>query len=392
MRLNLPIAALAIGAFGIGTTEFAPMGLLPVMAGDLGVSIPTAGLLVSAYAFGVLLGAPVLTLTTGGLRRKTLLLLLMGLFTLGNLLSALAPDYGTLLAARLLTSLCHGAFFGVGSIVAAGLVPADKRSGAVAAMFMGLTIANVGGVPLATWFGQVAGWRAAFWGITGLGVAALTALQFALPRAPVEPRGDMAHEVRVLGRPAVLMALGTTVLSSTAMFTAFTYIAPILQGVTQVSPGFVTAMLVIFGLGLTLGNYLGGRFADRALDATLIVVLAAIAGLLLVFAVTMHWAVPAAVTIFLWGVATFAMVPPLQTRVMQAAAGAPNLASSVNIGAFNLGNALGAMLGGAVIGLGLSYEWIAVAAALPALAGLGLVLASLRRQPAPAAEACCMEA
>ncbi|PZW45644.1 DHA1 family inner membrane transport protein [Humitalea rosea] len=391
MTRNLPLLALAIGAFGIGTTEFAPMGLLPVIAGDLGVSIPSAGLLVSAYAFGVLLGAPLMTLTTGGLRRKTLLLLLMGLFTLGNLLSALAPGYGTLLAARLVTSLCHGAFFGVGSIVAANLVPPEKRAGAVAAMFMGLTIANVGGVPLATWFGQVAGWRAAFWGITGLGVLALAALHYALPRAPVEPRADIGRELRVLRRPAVLLALATTVLSSSAMFTAFTYIAPILQEVTRVSPAFVTQMLVLFGLGLTLGNYLGGRFADRALNATLVTVLAAITALLLIFAVTMHWALPAAVTIFVWGVATFAMVPPLQTRVMRTASDAPNLASSVNIGAFNLGNALGAVLGGAVIGVGLSYEYVAVAAAVPALAALGLVLVSIRgRRPVPA-EALCAE-
>ena len=382
MKLNLPLFALAVGAFGIGVTEFAPMGLLTIIAGDLHVSIPTAGLLVSGYAIGVLVGAPLLTLPTGRVPRKTLLLAMMALFTIGNLMASMAPSYGVLLAARLVTSLCHGSFFGVGSVVAAGLVPADKRAGAVAAMFMGLTIANVGGVPLATWVGQHAGWRAAFGGIAGLGVLALAAIQLALPKIGAGAAIDMRREIAVMGRPAVLLALATTVLGSGAMFTVFTYISPILLKVTGASPGFVTAMLVIYGLGLTLGNYLGGRFADKALNRTLVWVLAALTALLVLFAATMHWPLPAAATIFAWGVATFALVPALQTRVMQVASEAPNLASSLNIGAFNLGNAIGAALGGGVIALGLGYPWVAVAGAGVAGAGLILVLTSTRSQTA----------
>ncbi len=296
-------------------------------------------------------GAPLLTLPTGRVPRKTLLLALMGLFTVGNALAAVAPNYAVLLAARLITSLCHGSFFGVGSVVAASLAPPGRRGGAVATMFMGLTIANVGGVPMATWIGQHMGWRAAFGGIAGLGVLSLVALELALPRTGAGPAIDMRREIGVVGRPAVLLALATTALGSGAMFTVFTYISAILQQVTHASPGFVTAMLVVYGVGLTVGNYLGGKFADKALNPTLVVVLAALTALLVLFAVTMRWPVPAGVTIFAWGVATFALVPALQSRVMLVAHEAPNLASSLNIGAFNLGNAVGAALGGAVIAL-----------------------------------------
>lgn len=372
MKLNFPLLALAIGAFGIGVTEFSPMGLLPVMAGDLGVSIPTAGLLVSAYAMGVMFGAPLMTLTTGNIPRKTLLIALMGIFTLGNLASALAPDYTLLLLARVLTSLCHGAFFGVGSIVAANSVARNQRAGAVAIMFMGLTIANVGGVPLASWVGEVLGWRAAFWGITGLGLLGMAALWLALPQSNEHAQIDMRTELRVVRRPAVLTAMGVTVLASAAMFTVFTYIVPILRLETQVSSSFVIAMLVLYGIGLTLGNWLGGRYADRSIDGTLIVVLSVLTVLLALFAVTMRWPLPTALSIFAWGVATFALVPPLQLRVMGAAAEAPNLASSMNVGAFNLGNAVGAAVGGGVISLNLGYPALALAGA--ALAGAGLLL------------------
>ncbi|HEY0312230.1 MAG TPA: MFS transporter [Allosphingosinicella sp.] len=377
MKLNLPLLALAAGAFGIGTTEFAPMGLLPVIATDLGVSIPTAGLLVTAYALGVLLGAPLLTLPTGRLPRKALLVALMGLFTIGNLLSALAPGYLSLLGARLVTSFCHGAFFGVGSVVAGKLVAPERRASAVAAMFMGLTIANIGGVPLATWVGQRIGWRAAFGGIGALGIVAMLSLLLALPKDKGAGAIDVRREVKVLGRPAVLLALATTALGSGAMFTVFTYIAPILQKEAGASQTFITAMLVLYGIGLTAGNYLGGRFADRALKGTLLVVLSSLTLLLLLFAFTMRSETSAAPTIFAWGVATFALVPPLQARVMQVSAEAPNLASSINIGAFNLGNAIGAALGGAVIRFGLGYPSVAVAGALLSLGGLLLVLVSM---------------
>jgi DHA1 family inner membrane transport protein len=380
MKINLPLLALAAGAFAIGVTEFAPMGLLPVMAHDLGVSIPAAGLLVSVYAIGVMVGAPVMTLSTSRVQRHKLLVGLMAIYTLGNLLSALSTGYTTLLLSRIVTSLNHGAFFGVGSVVAASLVPENRRAGAVATMFSGLTIANVGGVPLASWVGEHVGWRTAFGGMAAIGLCVMVALWFALPRDTDHRPGDMRAELRVLKRPAVLGALAVTVLGSGAMFTVFTYIAPILRGETHVSAAFVTGMLVLYGIGLTVGNWLGGRYADRALDRTLIVVLVAITALLVIFAITMRWPLPAAVSIFAWGMATFALVPPVQMRVMAVAFDAPNLASSINIGAFNLGNALGAAVGGGVIALGLGYPAVSLAGALLAAAGLVLVLVTRKKK------------
>ena len=382
MRLNPPLLALAAGAFGIGVTEFAPMGLLPVIAADLDVSIPTAGLLISAYALGVVLGAPLMTLTTGKVPRRTLLIGLAAIFTLGNLLSAVATDYWTLFAARILTSLNHGAFFGVGSIVAASLVAPNRQAGAVAAMFMGLTIANVVGVPLATWAGDQIGWRTSFWGIAALGVLAMIALRLTLPKVPAPADGNALAELKVLGRGPVVAALALTVIGSSAMFTVFTYITPILQQETHASIGFVTAMLVTYGVGLTVGNWLGGKFADRSVDRTLIVTLGSLAALLVAFAFAMPFAGISAVLIFLWGVASFALVPPLQMRVMAAASDAPNLASAVNIGAFNLGNAIGAALGGAVIGAGLGFPAVALAGAAASAVGLVILLVMIgRRSP-----------
>lgn len=378
MKINPPLLALAAGAFGIGVTEFAPMGLLPVIAADIGVSIPAAGLLISAYAIGVMLGAPLMTLTTGRLPRRTLLIGLTAIFTVGNLVAALSGSYAMLLFARIITSLNHGAFFGVGSIVAASLVPPQRQAGAVAAMFMGLTIANVIGVPLATWAGEVMGWRASFWGIAALGVLTITALRLTLPKLPAPADGDARSELRVLVRTPVLAALGLTVVGASAMFTVFTYITPILRDQTHGSIGFVTGMLVLYGVGLTIGNWLGGRFADRSVDRTLIVTLAALTGILVAFAFAMPFAAPTAVLIFLWGIASFALVPPLQVRVMSAAADAPNLASSMNIGAFNLGNAIGAALGGGVIAAGLNLPFVPIAGAAASGLGLFAVLISSR--------------
>lgn len=384
MKFNPGLLALAVGAFGIGVTEFAPMGLLPVIARDLGVSIPSAGLLISAYALGVVIGAPLMTLTTGRMPRRTLLIMLAGIFTLGNLLAAVSTGYGMLMAARILTSFNHGAFFGVGSIVAASLVPAERRAGAVAAMFMGLTIANVVGVPLATWASDHMGWRAAFWGISALGVATMLALRITLPVLPGPGGGKAVAELRVLTRAPVLAALGLTVLGAGAMFTVFTYITPILREATGASLGFVTAMLVTYGVGLTIGNWLGGRFADRSVDRTLMVTLAALTLILIAFALLMSLKIPTAILILLWGVASFALVPPLQIRVMQAAADAPNLASAMNIGAFNLGNAIGAALGGGVIAAGLDYPVVALAGASTSALGLVAVIVSVRRRHAAA--------
>jgi DHA1 family inner membrane transport protein len=379
------LLALAVGAFGIGTTEFSPMGLLPVIAEGVHVSIPSAGLLISAYALGVMIGAPIMTLLLARLRAKHALVVLLSIFVVGNLLSAMAPGYWTLLASRLVTSLNHGAFFGIGSVVAANLVTPDKRASAVATMFMGLTIANIGGVPAATWIGQQIGWRMAFAGTAGLGLLAMAALVLALPRGEMGAMPDIRKELRVLTRPVVLMALATTVMGSAAMFTVYTYIAPILTTLTGASGTFVTLALVLIGVGFTLGNGIGGKLADWSLDGATKIFLASLAVIMLALPLlfTSHWG--ALIGVVLWGAAAFAIVPPVQIRVMHAAAEAPGLASSVNVGAFNLGNAAGAAIGSAVISAGMGYAAVPVAGAVMAAAGLLLVFAGRAVGAQPAA-------
>ncbi len=374
MALNAPLLALAVGAFGIGVTEFTPMGMLPLIAGDLNVSIPAAGLVVSAYALGVLIGAPVMTLATARMGRRRLLVGLMAIFTLGNLMAAVADSYAMLIAARLVTALNHGAFFGVGAVVAAGIVPPERRAAAVAAMFSGLTVALIGGVPLAAWIGAQIGWRAAFWGIAGVGAVTMLALRLALPELEAEAGSDMRAELRVLGRGPVLAALALTTVGFSAMFTVFTYIVPILRDETGGATPFVTAMLVVNGIGLALGNWLGGRLADRSVDGTILAALAAHVGILVLFACLMRDAAAVTLLVFLWGVASFAIVPPLQMRVMEKAAEAPNLASAMNIGAFNLGNAIGAAVGGVVIDAGLRLPAVPLAGAGLAALGLAFML------------------
>lgn len=381
------LLALAVGAFGIGTTEFAPMGLLPVIADGVHVSIPSAGLLISAYALGVMVGAPIMTLLLSRLRAKHALIALVSIFVVGNLLSAMAPGYWTLLASRLVTSLNHGAFFGIGSVVAANLVAPEKRASAVATMFMGLTIANIGGVPAATWIGQQIGWRMAFAGTAGLGLLAMAALVFALPRGDKGAMPDIGKELRVLARPVVLLAMATTVMGSAAMFTLYTFVAPVLTTLTGASQLFITMALVLIGVGFTIGNGIGGKLADWSLDGATKIFLAALAVIMLALPLLLgsHWGALAGLT--LWGAAAFALVPPVQIRVMHAAAEAPGLASSVNVGAFNLGNALGAAVGSAVISAGFGYAAIPVAGGLLAAAGLLLVFAGAagKRGLAPAA-------
>ncbi|WP_186133462.1 MFS transporter [Burkholderia gladioli] len=380
-RSTLPLLALAVGAFGIGTTEFSPMGLLPVIAEGVHVTIPSAGMLISAYAIGVMVGAPVMTLLLARASRRTALMLLMGIFTIGNLLSAVAPDYTTLLLARLVTSLNHGAFFGIGSVVAASVVPRERQASAVATMFMGLTIANVGGVPAATWLGQMIGWRMSFVATAGLGLLAIAGLFAALPRGESGRMPDLRAELAVLTRPVVLGALATTVLGAGAMFTLYTYVAPTLAQLTHATPGFVTAMLVLIGVGFSIGNVAGGRLADRSLDGSLIAFLLLLIVVMLAFPMLAATHVGAALALLVWGIATFAVVPPLQMRVMRAASEAPGLASSVNVGAFNLGNALGAAAGGAAISSGLGYSAVPMVGAGIAVLGLLLVLSQLRRPP-----------
>ncbi len=374
MKINLPLFALALGAFGIGVTEFSPMGMLPVIASDLGVSIPAAGMLISAYAFGVLVGAPVMTLLFANMARRRLLLLSMGIFTLGNLISAFSDSYSMLLIGRIVTSFNHGVFFGVGSVVATKLVAPDKQAGAMAAMFSGLTIATIGGVPMATYIGETIGWRTAFLLITLVGVITMLTLRMSLPKLENTQKARISDELRVLTKGPVLAALLLTVVGASSMFTVFTYIVPILQQQTHASTFFVTAMLVVYGVGLAIGNLLGGRCADISLEKTLVFSLLAVMGLLLLFTFTMASAWMVAPIIFLWGIASFALVPPLQSLVVHEASEAPNLASSVNIGAFNLGNAAGAALGGGVISAGWGLPAVTLAGAATAVAGQVLLL------------------
>lgn len=381
--MPLPLFALAVAAFGIGTTEFVIMGLLPNVARDLGVSIPAAGMLVSGYALGVTIGAPILAIVTAKMPRKRALMSLIGLFIAGNLFCAIAPGYAVLMAARVVTAFCHGAFFGIGSVVASNLVAPNRRAQAIALMFTGLTLANVLGVPLGTALGQAFGWRATFWAVTGIGIVAAAALAVCLPKNLAMPDTSITREFSVLKHPQVLMVLGISVLASASLFSVFTYITPILEDVTGFSPRQVTYVLLLFGLGLTVGGTLGGKLADWRRMPSLIATLALIGIVLALFAGTMHLPFAALATIFVWGILAFAIVPPLQIMIVDRASDAPNLASTLNQGAFNLGNATGAWLGGMAIGSGVSLvslPWVGVAMAIAALA-LTLRSASLERRP-----------
>ncbi|AUT67307.1 MULTISPECIES: MFS transporter [Paraburkholderia] len=382
--MPIPLLALAISAFAIGTTEFVIMGLLPDVAKDLAVSLPSAGLLVSGYALGVAVGAPLLAVVTSKMPRKLALQLLMGVFIVGNVLCAIASDYSVLMIARVVTSFAHGSFFGIGAVVAASLVPQEKRASAIALMFTGLTLANVLGVPFGTFIGQQFGWRAAFWIVAAFGVLSLAGVTALVPNRHDTGPASLGHEVRVLKDPQVWIALTMTVLGFGGVFVVFTYIAPILEQVSGFTPHGVTLILVLFGVGLTVGNTIGGKLADRSLMPSLMGILIALAVVMAVFAHTSHSQIAAAVTVFIWGIAAFATVPPLQMRVVEKAKAAPNLASTLNIGAFNVGNAGGAWLGGLAISHGYGLDALPYVAALVALAALALTWIAARMD-APAA-------
>jgi DHA1 family inner membrane transport protein len=369
------LLALAMASFGIGTTEFVIMGLLPDVAHDLAVTIPQAGLLVSAYALGVAFGAPILAVATAGLDRRRALLLLIGIFILGNCLCAIAPSYALLLGARIVTAFSHGAFFGLGAVVAANVVPPRKRAQAIALMFTGLTLANVLGVPFGTALGQAAGWRATFWAVVGIGIVAAVALYAWLPRGMKSTGAGLLQEARTLGRTQVLLAMLISVLASASLFSVFTYITPILENVTRDSPHQVTWVLLLFGVGLTFGNILGGRLGDWRLMPSVIAIFILLVAVLGVLTITgpMPWL--AGTTIFVWGALAFGLVSPLQMRVVNEASGAPNLASTLNQGAFNLGNAAGAFAGELALTDGVAYgniPWIGAA-----FAALGLAFSLL---------------
>ncbi|MEV0148102.1 MULTISPECIES: MFS transporter [unclassified Nonomuraea] len=369
--MPLALFALAISAFGIGTTEFIINGLLPDLAKDFGVTIPTAGLLVSGYALGVAVGGPPLTMLGGRLPRKTMLLALMVLFIAGNLLSALAPSYGVLMIGRVLAAFAHGAYFGVGSVVAADLVAPQKRASAIALMFTGLTLANVAGVPLGTWIGQGFGWRATFWLVVAIGVAGLAGVLALVPRRP-RPEGGVLRELATFRSGGVWLALAMTVFGFAPVFAVITFVAPMMTGVGGFSTGAVPVVMALFGVGLVVGNLVGGRLADRAVMPAIYGSVALLTVLAVALALVARNQIAFMVVITLFGLAGFATVPPLQTRVLDAAAGAPTLASAANIGAFNVGNAIGSFAAGLTIEAGLGYVAPAWTAALLGVAGLAV--------------------
>ncbi|MCG8970602.1 MULTISPECIES: MFS transporter [Streptomyces] len=371
--MPLALLALTIGAFGIGTTEFVIMGVLPQVASDFGVTIPTAGWLVSGYALGVVIGAPLLTVLGTKVSRKKMLMFLMALFVVGNTLSALAPTFGLMLVGRIVASLAHGAFFGIGSVVAADLVAPAKKASAISLMFMGLTVANIVGVPGGTSIGQAAGWRVTFLIVAALGVVGFLGVAKLVPETGRSESVSVRNEFAAFKNVQVWLAMAMTVLGYGGVFAAITYITPMMTEVAGYTEGAVTWLLVLFGIGMFLGNLLGGRFADRRLMPMLFTALAGLSLALLLFTATAHHKVPAAITLSLIGALGFATVPPLQKWVLDQASAAPTLASAANIGAFNLGNALAAWLGGLVIAAGLGYtspNWVGAI-----LSGTALLLA-----------------
>lgn len=379
MSRGIPLAllALTLGAYAIGTTEFVIVGLIPTIAADLGVSLPSSGLLVSLYALGVAVGAPVLTALTGRVPRKTLLVALMVLFTLGNVIAWMAPGYGSLIVARVLTGLAHGVFFSIGSIIATSVVPKEKAASAIAIMFTGLTVALVTGVPLGTFIGQHLGWRATFLAVAALGVIALIGSVLFVPRnlQRSEP-ATFGQQLSVLAQPRLLLVYAITALGYGGTFLSFTYLASILQDVTGFSANAVSGVLLVYGVSVAIGNLWGGRLADRRGPIpALKLIFALLAAVLFVLTFTAYNTWLVLLTVLALGAVAFGNVPGLQVYVVkQAQRFAPqatDVASGLNIAAFNVGIALGASLGGLVVDhVGLMHTpWLG---ALVVMGALGL--------------------
>ncbi|BES83210.1 MFS transporter [Pectobacterium araliae] len=372
--MPLALLALATGAFGIGLTEFVIAGILPQIAADFEVSIPSAGTMATSYALGVFIGAPLMTVLGARIPRKAMLISLAVIFTLGNVITALAPTLPMAIAGRVITSFNHGAFFGIGSIIAASLVAPGRQASAIAFMFSGLTVANLVGVPVGTWLAQAFNWRLVFWVIAGIGLVTIATIASLIPHIEKGKPIALMTEMRAFVDPQVLLVMGITIFGPAAFFTSITYIAPMMTGVAGFSATGVAWLMVLFGLGLAVGNWIGGRFADRSLFGTLFVTLAAQGIVLLVFWGGIENQFVAGASIFLMAAFGFATVSPIQKLVMDRAshAGAPTMAASVNIGMFNLGNALGAWAGGATIAAGfglVSPNW---AGAILSFIALGL--------------------
>ncbi|QZN98070.1 MFS transporter [Symbiopectobacterium purcellii] len=372
----MPIAllALAVGAFGIGLTEFVIAGILPQIAADFGVNIPTAGLMATSYALGVFVGAPLLTVLGARVPRKTMLIALGFIFTVGNIITAIAPTLALAIVGRIITSFNHGAFFGIGSIIAASLVAPGRQASAIAFMFSGLTLANLLGVPLGTWLAQLFGWRLVFWVIAGIGLFTMVCVALLVPHIEKGKAVALRAELRAFVDPQVLLVMGITIFGPAAFFTSITYIAPMMIEKAGFSASGVAWLMVLFGFGLAVGNWVGGRFADRSLFGTLFITLAAQGTVLLIFWAGIENHMVACISVFLMAAFGFATVSPIQKLVMDRAshAGAPTMAASVNIGMFNLGNALGAWAGGATIAAGFGLASPNWAGAILSFIALGL--------------------
>ncbi|MGF0245173.1 MFS transporter [Rhodococcus erythropolis] len=382
--MPLGLIALAMGGFGIGLTEFVIMGLLPEVSADFEVTESVAGYLISGYALSVAIGAILLTAAVTRFERKKVLLSLMVLFIIGNLMSALAPSYEVMMGGRIVAALCHGAFFGIGSVVAADMVAPNKRAGAIAMMFAGLTIANVLGVPFGTLLGQQLGWRSTFWAITVIGVIALIGIAALVPTTPASTTGGgLRGELGAFRNKQVWLSIAITILGYGGMFGAFTYIAFTLTEVTGFATSSVPWLLILFGSGLFVGNFLGAKAADRSLTKSLVWILAILTVVLIVFAASAESKVMTVISLFFMGAFGFATVPGLQMRIMNYASAAPTMASGANIAAFNVGNALGAWLGGITIAAGLGFTspiWMGAAVTVAGL--LVLIVAAKIDRPA----------
>lgn len=381
----LPAAlwALTISAFGIGTTEFVIVGLLPTMAKDLNISIPSAGLLVSLYAIGVAIGAPILTALTSRIPRKQLLISLMGLFIVGNGLASLAPGFVTLVIARIITGFAHGVFFSIGATIAAALVPAEKRASAIAIMFAGLTVAIVTGVPFGTFIGQQFGWRATFIGVAVLGIIGLVASMILVPNDLKNDKpASLKMQLKVITNKRLLLAFLMTALGYGGTFVAFTYLSPILQEITGLSESVVSIMLLLYGVAIAIGNLVGGKVSNKNPLKALLWMFVMQAIVLLIFTFTVHNTVSGIITLFIMGGLSFANVPGLQLYVVQTAEkylpGTEDVASAFNIASFNIGIAIGAYAGGLIVasplGLG-ATPWVG---ALFVVLAIGVTLLSAR--------------
>lgn len=370
------IFALAVGGFGIGTTEFAMMGLLPNVAEGVGVSIPDAGHVISAYALGVVIGAPLLVAVSAKWPRKTLALFLMGLFTLGNLSSFFAQDFTSLMVTRFIAGLPHGAYFGVAAVLAASLVAPTKRGRAIAMVMMGLAVANVLGVPVATLIGQKFGWRTMFILVAFIGLVTLVAIMKFIPARKAHPDASLRRELSALRRGQVWLTLLIGVVGFGGFFAVYTYVANTMTDVAGFSPGFLPVIVGLYGLGMVAGSFVGGKLADWSVLGSIYVVMAFIAAMLVIYAYTVHIQWLALLMIFIIGASGSMLVPSLQTRLLDVSPGAPTLASSLNHSALNMANALGAFAGGLVISWGWGFTAPALVGAALAVLGLGIALGS----------------